>query len=81
MAKRANVLQSGSVQDLNISQSEKEKLIKDELCMITGTVHKDIGYLFYLLLKDGTMFKEPVKKEPDDARTLSEVTTDWFNSL
>lgn len=68
--------------DLISEHRLSNKELHQELCMLTGVVHRDSAYLFYLLMKDGSIFKkeEPVQ-EPVDTRTLQETTEDWFNSL
>lgn len=53
-----------------------------ELYMLTGKVDKDKNYLYYLLVKDGSMFKE---KEPEplklDSSNSVESFDSWFSSL
>lgn len=53
-----------------------------ELCMLTGAVNKDINYLYYLLVKDGTIFdsKPEVKESIHDECTVGTLD-DWFNNL
>lgn len=53
-----------------------------ELYMLTGKVNKDKDYLYYLLIKDGSYFKEE-GPEPEQIKTENTVDTfeDWFNSL
>lgn len=53
-----------------------------ELYMLTGKVNKDKDYLYYLLIKDGSYFKEE-EPEPEQIKTENTVDTfeDWFNSL
>lgn len=49
--------------------------------MMTGVVNKDIDYLLYLLLKDGTLFEE--EKKPHKEKNDMAVSTfeDWFDKL
>ena len=54
-----------------------------ELSMITGKTSKDLSYLYYLLLRDGTFFndnKEELKEIAEDESTV-ESLEDWFNNL
>lgn len=56
--------------------------ILNELYMLTGKVHKDKNYLFYLLMKDGCMFQQSEESESlpvhqDSVSSLEE----WFNQL
>lgn len=53
-----------------------------ELYMLTGKVDKDKNYLYYLLVKDGSMFKEK-KPEPLKLETTGSVDSfeNWFNNL
>lgn len=52
-----------------------------ELYMLTGVVDKDKEYLYYLLVKDGTMFQK--QKEPEVIETKDSVDSfdEWFNNL
>lgn len=53
-----------------------------ELCMLTGKVNKDRNYLYYLLIKDGSYFKEdePVVEVINDECTVNDFE-DWFNNI
>lgn len=52
-----------------------------ELYMLTGVVDKDKEYLYYLLVKDGTMFQK--QEEPEVIETKDSVDSfdEWFNNL
>lgn len=53
-----------------------------ELYMLTGKVNKDKNYLYYLLVKDGTAFKEEkTSKAAPIAKDSVGTFTDWFNEL
>lgn len=53
-----------------------------ELYMLTGKVNKDKNYLYYLLIKDGSFFKDD---KPAQLDLSSENSVDsfesWFDSL
>ena len=53
-----------------------------ELQLLTGTMSKDLSYLYYLLVKDGTYFqkKEVQIEEINDECTVPSFA-DWFESL
>ena len=52
-----------------------------ELQMITGVVSKDVTYLYYLLIKDGSYFEKIKKPEmPKSDRGVLDLES-WFNSL
>ncbi len=59
-----------------------EDIYLRELCMLTGKVHKDKSYLYYLLIKDGSYFK---KSEPSPvihkSETAVDTLDDWFNKI
>lgn len=59
-----------------------EDIYLRELCMLTGKAHKDKSYLYYLLIKEGSYFKE---SEPisDVGKSESAVDTfsDWFSKI
>lgn len=53
-----------------------------ELSMLTGKTSKDMSYLYYLLLRDGTYFDKKEKKyEIPKEETTVESLEDWFNNL
>ena len=53
-----------------------------ELYMLTGRVDKDKNYLYYLLVKDGSFFKEeePAPKLLHVEQSVDDLES-WFNSL
>lgn len=53
-----------------------------ELYMLTGRVHADKNYLYYLLVKDGTLFKEvkPAASIPMSESAVESLDS-WFDSL
>lgn len=59
-----------------------EDNIMRELYMLTGVVNKDRNYLYYLLIRDGSYFKEE-PPEPEVINTENTVDTfeDWFDKL
>lgn len=65
----------------NMNEDERLQLCIQELSMMTGVVNKDIDYLLYLLLKDGTLFEE--EKKPYEENNDMAVSTfeDWFDKL
>ena len=62
--------------------SKQEDIYLRELCMLTGKMNKDKSYLYYLLIKDGTYFKED---EPTQEIIADDCTVDdfesWFNTM
>jgi hypothetical protein len=50
--------------------------------MLTGKTSKDLSYLYYLLLRDGTYFKEKEYRTEfvKDESTVDSLE-DWFNNL
>lgn len=50
--------------------------------MLTGQVNKDKNYLYYLLIKDGSYFKEE-PKPPEEIKTENTVDSfeSWFDGL
>ena len=59
----------------------KERCIA-ELQFLTGNVSKDLSYLYYLLVKDGTYFnkKESKVEVINDEYTVPSLE-DWFKNL
>lgn len=59
-----------------------EDIYLRELCMLTGKVNKDKSYLYYLLIKDGTYFKEaePTLEIITDECTVTDFES-WFNNM
>ena len=59
-----------------------EDAIIRELYMLTGKVNKDKNYLYYLLIKDGSYYKED-KSTVEVVKDTSTVDSfeDWFNSI
>ena len=62
--------------------------VLNELQMITGVVTNDVEYEMYLLLKDGTFFKDMLQEQAEASkveqpRKLQTPPTleEWFNSL
>lgn len=52
-----------------------------ELYMLTGKVDKDKNYLYYLLVRDGSMFKKSDKHEIPISKDSVESFEDWFSKL
>lgn len=61
---------------------QDEDIYLRELCMLTGKVNKDRNYLYYLLIKDGSYFKEkePVKAVIADEATVCDLAS-WFDNI
>jgi hypothetical protein len=59
-----------------------EDIYMRELCMLTGKVNRDRNYLYYLLIKDGSYFKEeePTVEVINDESTVDDFAN-WFNSI
>jgi hypothetical protein len=59
-----------------------EDIYMRELCMLTGKVNRDRNYLYYLLIKDGSYFKEeePTVEVINDESTVNDFAN-WFNSI
>lgn len=59
-----------------------EDIYTRELCMLTGKVNRDRNYLYYLLIKDGSYFKEnePAEEVINDESTVSDFES-WFNEI
>ncbi len=60
---------------------QKDDGVLQELYMLTGMVHKDINYLYYMLMKNGTMFKEDKPVQPTLAKNSVSTFEDWFEGL
>lgn len=52
-----------------------------ELCMLTGKMNKDKDYLYYLLVKDGSMFVKEKKVEVINDESTVDSFENWFNNL
>lgn len=62
-------------------EPSKNDEMYEELCMMTGKVNKDISYLYYLLVKDGSLYKEePAKEEIRTDATVDDLSS-WFDSI
>lgn len=59
-----------------------EDIYSRELYMLTGVVDKDRSYLYYLLIKDGSYFKE-LDNSPEEIKTENTVDTfeNWFDNI
>lgn len=53
----------------------------EELYMLTGVVDKDINYLYYFLVKDGSKFSEKQYHQIPESQHSVGTLEDWFNNL
>lgn len=66
---------------MKTTHSLRDRVLR-ELYMLTGKVCKDVDYLYYLLVKDGTMFSEdkgPVEIVKEE-QTVDDFKS-WFENL
>lgn len=58
-------------------------MLKDELRMLAGVVTEDMDYIGYLLLKDGSYFKEKEEpyEKPKPVIEAVESLENWFKNI
>lgn len=56
-------------------------IVQTELQMLTGSTSKDISYLYYLLIRDGSYFKQENEPKVVESENTVKSLEDWFNSL
>ncbi len=66
--------------DVN-TDSAKRAGVREELQMLTGIVTSDLSYMYYLLLRGGSYFKEAEKPEYIPSAESVDTFEDWFNKL